>query len=119
MPRYNVAGDYGPQGDQSIVLEIDADNPAHAKNLFCEQVELEYPSEWGRMGRSNVSVVYEIKPKEVVVSKWWVKYKHGLGFRVDAATFFDAVAAAEKHVAENNLDRDSVLSVARMDYWGS
>jgi|Wag4MinimDraft_6_1082665.scaffolds.fasta_scaffold249921_1 hypothetical protein len=50
------------------------------------------------------------------MTRWWVKYKGGLGFHVEAATFFEAVAKAEKHVEDNCLDRNSVLSVTYMAY---
>ena len=116
MPKYEVVGEYGPIAGMSISLEIEEPTASKAFDTFCMLMEADYPSEWARMGRNNVAVIREIKPKEIVVSKWWVKYKHGLGFHVTAATFFEAVAAAEKHVADNNLDRDSVLSVAYMAY---
>jgi hypothetical protein len=54
MQIYRVVGEYGPQGDQAISLEIEAENEGHAKNQFCEYVELAYPHEWKHMGRRNV-----------------------------------------------------------------
>jgi hypothetical protein len=119
MPLYSVAGEYGPQSDQSIILEIDADNPRHAKNLFCEQVELEYPSEWERMGRSNVSVVYEIKPKatpkavEVTQPMWRVCFAHRSDMVVSAATLL-GVADHVRGVCEDM--RIPLKDVVRIEY---
>lgn len=54
MPKYEVIGEYGPQGYQSISLVIEAENEGRAISIFCERVEREYPHEWLRMGRRNV-----------------------------------------------------------------
>lgn len=54
MQIYRVVGEYGPQGDQAISLEIEAESEGHAKNIFCERMESDRPHEWERMGRRNV-----------------------------------------------------------------
>ena len=54
MAIYRVVGEYGPQADQSIVMIIEAENAGHARNQFCEEVELNHPHEWAKMGRRNV-----------------------------------------------------------------
>lgn len=54
MQIYRVVGEYGPQGDQAISLDIEAENEGHARNQFCQTMETDYPHEWGRMGRRNV-----------------------------------------------------------------
>lgn len=54
MQTYRVVGEYGPQGDMAIALDVEAENEVDARNQFCERMESDYPHEWGRMGRRNV-----------------------------------------------------------------
>ena len=62
MQTYTVVGEYGPQGDMNITLEIEAENEGNARNQFCETMELEHPHEWKRMGRRNVHCMGVVQP---------------------------------------------------------
>lgn len=122
MPKFKVVGEYGPVADMSIVLEIDADNPARAKNLFCEQVELDYPSEWERMGRSNVWVAYEIKPKatpkavEVTQTMWRVCFAHRSDMLVTAATLLDVADHVRGVCKDTGIPLKDVVKIEYLAY---
>ena len=122
MLRYKVVGEYGPVADMSVSLDIDAATPTEALNTFCMLMEADYPSEWERMGRRNVSVVCEIKPTappkavEATQSQWFVRYSGGLGFRVCGDTLFEAVAAAEQHIDKYNLNRNAIIGIEYLAY---
>jgi len=119
MQMYKVVGEYGPQGDMNITLEIEAENEGHARNQFCEIMEIEYPHEWKRMGRRNVHCMGVVPPKtkpKPPQTTWFVKYKGGLGFYVFGVDLFAATAAAEKHIEDHCLARDSVLSIEYLAY---
>ena len=119
MPKYEVVGEYGPQGGQSISLEIEAINPSAALNLFCMLMESDYPIEWKRMGRRNVAVIREIKPKaepkavEIVQTMWRVKFRSRSDMSVTAATLLD-VADHVRGWCEDN--RFPVSDVTRIEY---
>lgn len=54
MQTYRVVGEYGPQGDMAITIDVEAENEVDACNQFCERMESDHPHEWKRMGRRNV-----------------------------------------------------------------
>lgn len=54
MQTYRVVGEYGPQGDMAIAIDVEAENEGDARNQFCERMESDHPHEWERMGRRNV-----------------------------------------------------------------
>lgn len=56
MTKYRVCGQYGPIGAMSIERVIDAQHRAAAEEEFIKIVKEEYPLEWERMGRRNISV---------------------------------------------------------------
>lgn len=98
MPKYEVIGEYGTQGDQSITLEIEADNIGHARNQFCEAMEKDYPHEWSLMGRSNVYCMGILAPpiaSPIVQTLWRVKFNSRSDMIVTAATLLDVA----RHVA--------------------
>lgn len=120
MPKFEVIGEYGPQGDQCITLDIEADNEGHAKNIFCERMELEYPHEWSRMGRHNVQYVARIdelkvepKPPHTV---WEVFFKNRFSELVRAHTFIDAVEEAKRLCQEKNLPLSEIKWVKYLMY---
>ena len=56
MPVYEVVGEYGPQAGDCIVRNIDASTEDEAKDIFCFQIETEFPDQWKKMGRGNVFI---------------------------------------------------------------
>lgn len=118
MPKFEVVGEYGPQADMSISLEINADTAPDALNDFCDIMKAEYPIEWERMGRRNVAVLRVVPPKavEATQSQWFVRYSGGLGFRVCGDTLFEAVAAAEQHIDKYNLNRNAIIGIEYLAY---
>ena len=115
MPMYRVTGEYGPQGDQAITLRIEADNEGHAKNIFCERMESEYPFEWEHMGRRNVYAQEqpEQKPPHTV---WEVFFKNRSSELVRAHTFIDAVEEAKRLCGEKNLPLSEIKWVKYLMY---
>lgn len=119
MPKYRVTGEYGPQGHQAISLEIEAENEGHAKNQFCEHVELNNPHEWERMGRRNVSVFPYVEPKaeqKPPQTLWEVFFKNRFSELVRAHTFMDAVEEAKRVCRENNIPMSEILCVKYLMY---
>ena len=119
MPKYNVVGEYGPMGGQSIVLEIDAENEGHAKNQFCETVEKEHPHEWSRMGRRNVYCTGTVQPKaepKPPHTVWEVFFKNRFSELVRAHTFIDAVEEAKRLCEEKNLPLSEIKWVKYLMY---
>ena len=55
MKKFMVFGEYGPQGWQNVSQAVDAEDEAQAIDLFCAVMQQEYPHEWKRMGRTNVT----------------------------------------------------------------
>ena len=119
MQIYRVVGEYGPQGDQAISLDIEAENEGHAKNQFCEMVELTYPHEWSRMGRRNVSVQPHVEPKaepKPPHTVWEVFFKNRFSELVRAHTFIDAVEEAKRLCEEKNLPLSEIRWVKYLMY---
>lgn len=117
MPKYNVVGEYGPTGDMNITLDIEADNPGHAKNIFCETVERDHPVEWERMGRRNVSVHPYVEPKpQVVQTLWRVKFSGRSDLIVTAKTLLGAVDCAEQYCQKTGQSPDDLTSIEYLAY---
>jgi len=61
LSKYYVIGDYGPQGDQSIIRNYLASSPENARLMFAERIKRESEYLWSRIGDRNISVY----------SGWW------------------------------------------------
>lgn len=55
MSWFRVGGDYGPIGGMYHELMIYTSNKKRAIELFAKRIERDYPSDWSRMGYSNIS----------------------------------------------------------------
>ncbi len=86
-------------------------------------MEADYPSEWARMGRRNVAVIREIKPKveekiapkavEVTQTMWRVKFRSRSDMIVTAATLLDVADHVRGWCVDN---RFPVSDVTRIEY---
>jgi hypothetical protein len=57
MKKYHVVGDYGPQGDNSIIHNYIASSPSNAKTMFIAKIKREYGEHmWDRIGERNISI---------------------------------------------------------------
>lgn len=117
MPKFEVIGEYGPQADQCITLDIEADNEGHARNIFCETMELEYPVEWARMGRNNVQYVARIEEPKPPQTVYEIRYiGKAFGDMIRAHNFWDAVEVAKTHCHERNIPLSDVAQIKYMMY---
>ena len=120
MPKYEVIGEYGPQADMSITLEIEADNEGHAKNIFCERMESDYPHEWERMGRHNVQYVARIEePKavtEIVQTIWRVKFSSRSDMIVSAATLLDVAEHVKGYCKDTGTSPEDLVKIEYLAY---
>lgn len=118
MQTYTVVGEYGPQGDMNITLEIEAENEGHARNQFCETVEMQHPHEWSRMGRRNVHcmgvVAPPVAPPQTVYE---IRYRNlTFGDMIRAHNFWDAVEVAKAHCHERNIPLSDVVQIKYLMY---
>lgn len=121
MPKFEVIGEYGPQGDQCITLDIEADNEGHAKNIFCERMESEYPHEWSRMGRHNVQYVARIdeleKPvTEIVQTLWRVKFSSRSDMIVTAANLLDVARHVDGYCKDTGTSPKDLIKIEYLAY---
>jgi hypothetical protein len=115
MPKYNVVGEYGPQGWQAISREIEAENVGHARNQFQEIMETEHPAEWTTMGRRNVNAYELNKPAPQTVYE--IRYKNlPFGDMIRAHDFWDAVEVAKSHCHERNIPMSDVSEIRYVMY---
>lgn len=122
MPKYEVVGEYGPQGGQSISLDIDAAVPAEALNTFCMLMEADYPSEWKRMGRRNVAVIRVVPPKatvkavEISQTMWRVCFAHRSDMIVSAATLLDVADHVRGVCEDTGISLRDVVKIEYLAY---
>ena len=117
MQIYRVVGEYGPQGDQAISLDIEAENEDHARNQFCEMVELTYPHEWKRMGRRNVYAQLQPKPvSEIVQTIWRVKFNSRSDMIVTAATLLHVADHVAGYCKDTGTSPKDVVKIEYLAY---
>lgn len=115
--KYEVCGEYGPQGGMTIDMIVDAESEQEAITLFCVQTALDHPSEWARMGRRNVRAWLKAEPKpkavEIVQTMWRVKFRSRADMIVTAATLLDVADHVRGWCVDN---RFPVSDVTRIEY---
>ncbi len=122
MPKYEVVGEYGPQGGQSISLDITADTAPDALNDFCDIMKAEYPIEWERMGRRNVAVIRVVPPKatvkavEVTQTMWRVCFAHRSDMIVSAATLLDVADHVRGVCEDTGVPLKDVVKIEYLAY---
>lgn len=119
MQKYTVVGEYGPQGDTNITLEIEAENEGHARNQFCETMELEHPHEWKRMGRRNVYCMGTVQPpvaKPIVQTLWRVKFSSRSDMIVTAATLLDVAHHVDGYCKDTGTSPKDLVKIEYLAY---
>lgn len=122
MPKYEVVGEYGPQADMSISLEIEAVDRTEAFNTFCMLMEADYPSEWERMGRRNVAVIRVVPPKatvkavEATQTMWRVKFSSRSDMIVSAATLLDVADHVRGLCEDTGIPLKDVVKIEYLAY---
>ena len=119
MQMYTVVGEYGPQGDMNITLEIEAENEGDAIHQFCETVEANYPHEWKRMGRRNVHCMGVVAPpvaKPIVQTLWRVKFSSRSDMVVTAATLLDVARHVDGYCKDTGTSPKDIVKIEYLAY---
>jgi hypothetical protein len=122
--KYEVCGEYGPQGGMTIDMIVDAESEQEAITLFCVQTALDHPSEWARMGRRNVRAWLKTEPLpkatpmaiEVTQTMWRVCFAHRSDMIVTATTLLDVADHVRGVCEDTGIPLKDVVKIEYLAY---